>query len=279
MNRNTAAKSAVSIFYEDYNDIDIYIEDTTHGYKKIYKEIINRALKNFKIEQVFPLGNRQSVIEECEKNQEKNGRKKIYIVDGDYHLLNNSSNPELKGLYILPRYCLENFFIDEAAIVETANEEDHTNDYLSIQKILEFNSWVSHNQHLINLFIIYSIIFKYIPEEKTIGYKVTNFCNDSSGIVSETKILEKIKELKQKIKDKIGEDQLIMEIETRNNIVSKHPNALVKFISGKDYLLPLMKARLKSLIKFNPSEISLKNRLSKRCDIKELDNIENFIID
>lgn len=55
LNRRLAAKSASSLFYEEYNDVDIYIEDTAEGYRKIFKELLNKALgTNFNIELSIP---------------------------------------------------------------------------------------------------------------------------------------------------------------------------------------------------------------------------------
>ena len=119
--RTSAAKSAASIFYEEYNDIDIYIEDTAKGYRKIFKELLNKALDSkFEIDQVFPIGNREEVIAECEKNQLNSGRKRVYIVDGDLYLLNGNDRDDLKGLFVLPRYCIENYFFSLTSISEIA---------------------------------------------------------------------------------------------------------------------------------------------------------------
>ena len=40
LERRSSAKVAKSVFYEDFNDIDIYIEDTAPGYRKIFKELL-----------------------------------------------------------------------------------------------------------------------------------------------------------------------------------------------------------------------------------------------
>ena len=197
--RGAAAKSASSLFYEEYNDVDIYIEDTAEGYRKIFKELLNKALgTKFKIEQVFPLGNRDEVIKECKKNQESNGRKKVYIIDGDLHILNNAPEPALNGLYVLPRYCVENYLFCENAIYQTADEEEWEMELEQIKDKINFNSWLTENESLLlDLFILYAICYKHTPHEQTVGYKVSKLCNSNSGIVNPDKVKARKDELKE----------------------------------------------------------------------------------
>ena len=278
-NRKIAAKSASSLFFEEYNDVDIYIEDTADGYRKIFKEILNKAFgSNFKIEQVFPLGNREQVINECKKNQETTGRKRVYIIDGDLYLLNGDTQSNLKGLYVLPRYCVENYLFCENAICETADEEEPEMDVSSIQSRLDFNSWISDNERLLlNLFIVYAICFKHLPQEQTIGYKVSKLCSTNTGTVCPTKIEAKISELKTKLISHFGEERLNTEIEIIKERIRESDKKLLRYISGKDYLLPLLITRLQSFLKFPTNSIAVKVRLAKRSNVDELKEIENYI--
>ena len=41
--RSIRAKVAKSVFYKEVNDIDIYIEYTTKGYKELYKNLFFRV--------------------------------------------------------------------------------------------------------------------------------------------------------------------------------------------------------------------------------------------
>ncbi len=278
-NRGTAAKSASSLFYEEYNDVDIYIEDTAEGYRKIFKELLNKALgTKFKIEQVFPLGNREQVIEECRKSQESNGRKKVFIIDGDFHILNDTLEPALNGLYVLPRYCVENYLFCENAICQTADEEECEMELEQIKDKIDFNSWLTENESLLlELFIVYAICFKHIPQEQTIGYKVSKLCNSNSGIVNPGKVKARKDELIGKLIAFFGEERLNTEIEIIKERIKAKDKKLLRFVSGKDYLLPLLITRLQSFLRFPSNSIAVRLRLAKKANADELTEIEEYI--
>jgi hypothetical protein len=280
-NRGTAAKSASSLFYEEYNDVDIYIEDAAEGHRKIFKELLNKALgTKFKIEQVFPLGNREQVEEECKKNQESNGRKKVYIIDGDLHILNDASKPVLNGLYVLPRYCVENFLFCENAITQTADEEECEMELDEIVTKIDFNSWLTENESLLlDLFIVYAICFKHIPHEQTVGYKVSKLCISNSGIVNPDKVKVRRDELALKLIDFFGEQRLNTEIEIIKERIKEKDKKLLRFVSGKDYLLPLLITRLQSFLRFPSNSITVRLRLAKKANADELQEIENYIFE
>jgi hypothetical protein len=278
-NRGTAAKSASSLFYEEYNDVDIYIEDTAEGYRKIFKELLNKALgTKFKIEQVFPLGNREQVIEECRKNQTSDGRKKVYIVDGDFHILNDSTAPSLNGLFVLPRYCVENYLFCENAICQTADEEECEMEIDQIKATIDFDSWLTENESLLlDLFIVYAICFKHIPHEQTVGYKVSKLCNSNSGVVNPEKVKARKDDLTVKLINHFGEERLNTEIEIIKERIKEKDKKLLRFVSGKDYLLPLLITRLQSFLRFPSNSIAVRLRLAKKANADELKEVENYI--
>jgi len=279
LDRKVSAKSASSVFYEAYNDVDIYIEDTAVGYRKIFKEILSKALHSqFAIEQVFPIGNRNEVIAECEKNQSHTGRKRVYIIDGDLFILNGNDRTDLKGLFVLPRYCIENFFFNQDGIVQTAYEEESEMEMDEIIAGLDFDNWLLGNEVLLlELFIVYAICYKQIPSEQTIGFKVNKLCSSSNGIVCPEKIERRINDLKEKLVLHFGEERMVVEINLIKEKIKEKDHKLLRYVSGKDYLLPLMLNRLKSFLKISNNNTSLRIRLAMRSDVEELKSIVEYI--
>lgn len=279
--RKLSSKSARSILLEEFNDIDVYVEDTAGGFKKLFKEIIGKAFQQkYKIEHVLPLGDRDSVIGECEKNQAKTGRKRIYIIDGDLYLLNNKEQKSLKGLYILPRYCIENFLIDENAIIELLFEEDHELEKKEIADKLKLSEWIIHNEDLLTkLFINYAACHKFVPELQTVGFKVTNLTNSNSGEVCPVKINKRIDDLRESVAKKIDINIFLDEVARIEEVINTQSNKLIKYVSGKSYLLPLLRTRCKSFAKCSVSDINFKLRLAIKANITELKNIEDYIAD
>lgn len=279
LNRSVLSKSAVSLFHEEFNDIDIYIEDTATGYRKIFKEIINRALSSqYSIEQVFPIGTRSEVINECKKHQLSTGRRKIFIVDGDFHILNGREET-VNGLYVLPRYCIENYFLSEDAIAHVAYEEDSELEIDSIISNLNFSSWIDNNEELlVELFVMYAICHSHLPQEQTTKFKVTKLCSSNSGVVCKDKTRSRIEELKEKLQNHLGEEQLKSEINRITSEINKKDKKLLRYISGKDYLLPLMISRLQSFMHFPVITINIKIRLAMKTDVEELKDMVDYII-
>jgi hypothetical protein len=249
--RSDAAKSAKSVFFEEYNDIDIYIEDTAVGYKKLFAEIFSRVFSNkYRVSEVFPLGSRNKVIDECRKCQGEFTRPSLYIVDGDLFLFHKSMCEELPGLYILPFYCIENLLIDQNCLLKILNEEDCIKRCEQLALDFDFSTWAKENsRHLVRLFIEYAICFRLCPEKQTVKFPVRNIVSSSSGIVDEVKVDNRISEISKYVIEKAGAEaysELKAEIEERILINS---DSLLKYVSGKDYLIPLLFTRFRSVVR------------------------------
>lgn len=283
--RTSSSKSARSIFLEPFNDIDIYVEDTADGYRKIYKELLNKIFKGkIKVEHILPVGDRDQVIGECEKNQELGRRKRVYIVDGDLYLINNNDTKVigLNGLFVLPRYCIENYLIDESAIIEVYYSIDPELEREEIKDRLNYDNWILANEHkLLELFVIYALCNKY-SIEGTVSYKVSHLFStekQSRGEICEIKNSARIAQLSQLLIDKIGVDNFEKEKKEIYERVTKVDKKMLKYVSGKDYLFPLLIDRLKGFIKNNANHLSIKIGLSTNCAIQELSNLSNYVIE
>jgi hypothetical protein len=109
------ARAAYSRLYQKYNDIDIFVEDST--YTGVYEKIINRILSGkAKVARVTPLGPRNVVEEAARSDSGPHNRPRLYIVDGDLDILSRGKNDKVKNLYRLKVYSLENLLIDNEAI-------------------------------------------------------------------------------------------------------------------------------------------------------------------
>jgi hypothetical protein len=278
--RKVSAKVARSIFCEDYNDIDIYVEDSAIGYRKIYKEILRRSFgSEIKISNIYPIGSRSSVISEC-RNIANYNRKRLFIVDGDLDLLVDENNERIAGLFILPRYCIENYLIQEGAIVDVLYEEDPELEREQIADSLAFNRWIEHNDTVLtDLFVVYALCKCNIPEEPTVSYKVSLLCKDNSGEMCHVKTQLRIDALKQKIIDRIGEGAFNQQYRRINDRITYEAYKMLRYTSGKDYLFPLINVRLRNLLAIRSPNTALKVRLASKCDISDFHLIMNYIIE
>lgn len=277
--RSNTAKSAKSVFFEDVNDIDIYIEDTANGYKKLFSIMFSRVfLEKYRVGNVFPIGDRKSVLKQHEKHV-STGRPSIYIIDGDLFILAGEEIINTSGLFKLPFYCVENLLCDSEAIIDLFDEEDPIKNRAEIQEKFDYPTWVNDNcTMLFDLFIEYAISFKVNPSAQTVAYSVKNIVSSGNGDVCATKINQRIKELQLASIGIIGEEMYAKE---KDSVLTNYALAGIDpldVVSGKDYLFPLLKMRAKSVVKTTIPDINLKMRLAKKCNLGALLESERYVL-
>lgn len=270
--RSEVAKSAKSVLFEEFNDIDIYIEDTAQGYAKLYAEIFSRLFKGeYKVSNVFPLGGRRAVIEDCEKWQGNFSRPSLYVVDGDMHIFVGDAEKCLDGLFVLPMYCIENILVDENAITEVLNEEEATKLRDQVRGEFNFSGWLAVNAPLLaELFAEYAVCFEFCPEVQTISFPVTSLVSSNKGELDRVKVDLRIKELRSEVVEKIGESRYIESRQKYYKQLIQCSDSILKYVSGKDYLLPLLLTRSRSIVKTKVPNLNFKIRLAMKCDIEKL---------
>lgn len=278
--RGALGKYAKSVFFEDYNEIDIYIEDTALGSEKIISKIYSRIFEGrYKIDQVFPLGGRGEVIAKFQQEKEKIKRPTLFIVDGDiYHLTGDHIKNEI-GLYRLPCYCVENLMLDPNALHTVMDEEDPVRTEAELIKEFDFDGWRESNEpRLRDLFIEYAVSRVLNPSEPTITYDVKLLVSGADGCIDETKLSKRLEDLAAKSIARAGEENYQY---ARKKIIDTYRDSSLEdldLISGKDYLLPLLKTRLRSTVKTTISDLNLKIRLSTKCSIEKILNSKDYVL-
>jgi len=278
MERSLAAKSAKSVFYEDFNDIDIYIEDTCPGYEKIFEEIFRRALEpKYRVAKIFPMGPKTSVIRDHESQGGEFNRPTLYIVDGDLDLMHKDGDSK-PGIYHLPYYCIENILLDEGSLQEILNEEDPLTPQPVLIKKFNYESWKKNNTELlVKLFIEYGTCFKLAPDIPTVSYEIKNLISSNSGDLDPQKTNNRINQISSTVLERVGEDKYK---ETKKQITTRlnqDPENSLRFISGKDYILPLLYIRLRTITKTKTPKLNIKTRLAMKCNISKIIACQNYI--
>lgn len=278
--RSDVAKSARSVFFEDVNDVDIYIEDTAAGYSKLFSIIFSRVFEGkYRVKKVFPIGDRNSVIRQ-HGNHSRSERPSIYIIDGDLFILAGDIVESGPGLFKLPVYCIENLLCDHEAIVDVLDEEESVIARENIVEIFDYDDWVDNNCELLfQIFIEYSILFKLDSTVATVSFPVREFVTSEKGSLSSEKVYKRIEDLRLHSISVVGEAQYEV---IRNVMLSQfidEPGDKLRIVSGKDYLFPLLKMRAKSIVKTRISDINFKQRIAKRCGLAPVSQISNYVLD
>ncbi|MEM5528055.1 DUF4435 domain-containing protein [Gammaproteobacteria bacterium AS21] len=275
--RSPQAQSAISVFFEESNDIDIFIEDTAYGYSKLFTTLFSRVFINdYKIGRVYPLGGRTAVIEQHAENS--SNRPSLYIIDGDLFLLNGDNVENGNGLFKFPYYCVENVLCDPNALLYLLDEEEPVKDINELYSLLNYENWLQENENkLFSLFVEYAISMFLNPQEQTVAFKVSDLVSGNKGDINETKLSTRIDSLKELVIAKSSQEEY--ESIKHQILSSFNESGLNKLdvISGKDYLFPLLKTRAKSIVKTSISDINFKLRLAKVCDIGKLNSAKDYI--
>lgn len=273
-------KQISSIFKAYRNTIDIYTEDEQKD-KRFYDLLLKRLLKDtdIKINDIYPLGCRRTVIDSCKKDTSSD-RKKIYIVDGDVYIQYDDKE-KVPNLYVLDAYCIENFTICEESIgslLDSLNGGRCPKE--KIVKELDYEKCLKNiYKPLIDLFFHYSIM-----AECGGKYNIKNiavYIKKDSNAIDEEIINKEINQLKSGIfpicKSEDAFNDLLVR---RKNKFSYSINTLLTIVSGKDFLIPFFQLCINKCLKSNvklPKE-AWKYTLAEDCDLKRLENLKNAII-
>jgi Protein of unknown function (DUF4435) len=265
------AARALGFLKRYYNDVDIYIEDLT-GHNMalfVFRKILGDAVRLTSVNQ---LGNKLDVIKACEIDQRDDGRRKLYIIDGDLDLLKGVPRPRLKHLYRLRVYCFENLLISEQAVIELASEVESNTPPHELQARLDHPAWmVGIGSRLISLFILYAVSSKLCPSVSTIGFNVHRLCTKTATgqvALSDEKVRARMRALARDCSAAAG----LQAISTERRKIASRAAAdgnPTRFMSGKDYLLPLLRLRLSFEIGFRGSLDELRVRLARHYDVAQ----------
>lgn len=264
-------RKTVALFFHPFNDIDVFVEDINDH--TFYKTLLSRLTnEQYKIERIITLGGRLNVIDTCKNDQTDGGRPRIYIIDGDLNLLIEAPIPKLKRLYCLDVYCIENYLIDEGAALQVLFENDGRRDREELRKLLDFENWLSSSNELVNLFIVFGVAKKLNSSFATVSMGVSRILkNLPKGPILDIRKLTALKEqIKNALIKEYGlETVTIIEKELTTKWLCIRENIL-KIVSGKDFLLPLLRHRMNTIVRDEYPINSLRLRLALWCSTSRL---------
>lgn len=257
-----------AFLYEPFNDIDIYVEDTTN--RATYEILFERLLEGKgKITRLFEAGGRSGVLDKVAAHT--GDRPTLYLIDGDLDYFTGQVIPEHDNLYRLKAYCSENIILCNDAIDEVAFEIACTKPKSEVSAEIEIEEYLNRCcERILPLYFYYGIVRKHSLQSVTINYHLSRLTEDNSDEISVDKVAQRITELEGEILEKISQeefDESKREMEENYAQNGIPPRFL---ISGKDHLLWLVSKRLKTKYKYNEGDQKLCPRLARHCCL-ELD--------
>ena len=256
---------ARALLLRPYNDIDVFVEDVNST--NMYVEYINRVLEDKgHIESVITVGSKDLVIEACIADKEEDGRKKIYVIDGDFDCISNNRITDIDNLYQLDVYCFENLLVCNIAIVEILYECLHNKSRLEIEDSFNPKNFLFELANRLKpLLIIYYHLYLLNSGIKTMGTNFTKFIDNGLPYLPE---IEKIQNEVFDLENSINPDHSSsVTISAFTKKLEENPIFVLKFISGKSFLIPAIYFFLRTNSKYQGDNNELKVRLARYCSL------------
>lgn len=261
---------ALGFLKSSVNDVEIFVEDSAS--QNLWVKLLRNFLpEGVSFNSVTPMGSRSNVINACRADQVVDGRKKLYIIDGDFDFLQGRRKPSLKHLYRLRAYCVENYLVDEHGLVSLATLfETSITESAALAK-LGFAKWVDDNERLLSaLFICYAVANRLISYEATVSFSVHRLLKAgcSRKNVCGKRVSSRILYLYRKMIKECGSAVV------RSEFIAVHVEykkfGFLVSVSAKDYIMPqlfeIMKSEFSMSVRKSQFKVMLAERTHRRKD-------------
>lgn len=281
MSFSQKAQKALVHLFKPYNDIDIFVEDTT--IHRVYEVYFKRLLpEDISLRHIFQLPGREAVINECKNYLNKYGRKTLFIIDGDFNILISMEDfSSYTNLYQLKVYCIENLLVSNNSLIEVASDCLPNTKFSDVESIIDYNNFITElSTRLAPLIVIYYVAYLLDDEIETVGRHVNNFFKEEPNEISldEDKIKHRIDEIRNKLYEKYSVERVQEEIDKISRILPTDSNEIIKLICGRRYLIPLVYHHLHYRANYYSNHNQLKTRLARYCDLNIDPDLQSALI-
>ncbi len=233
------AAKALAMLKQHYNDVDIFVEDTSnHNMWLLLMQAILPA--GTKLESVNMLGGRLAVEKACALDQTDDGRRKLYIIDGDLDFLLGKRTRRLKYFYRLKANNVENLILSELALTQIALEHQPLMTQPALRSLIEFPATLLTLDIVLRpLFVAYAVTQKLCPSLQTTAFPVNKLIvNTKKGPrIDPIKVRRRIIALYVAVARQVSLSTIR---KARSSIAMRSSSLpITQIVSGKDYLLPI----------------------------------------
>jgi hypothetical protein len=272
--RSSGYLYAQSIFYEQFNDIEFFVEDVDQ--ENLYFAILKRLFPKITIAKIFPLGGKPMAIAHAVAHSQN--RRSIYIVDKDFTDL-LADTRRLPNLFYLDWFCIENHVLEEEPVVRFVMSEKPKSKAANVRKLLACAAFLARSMsELQPLFALFLLAQRHHLGVRTTGTGVRKFCEKGTWTISK----QQVNAYEQQIRTVSIAKGLTLKPEAFNRAKADLTPPSHRNISGK-FLLDLLSVRLAMVCGIRSvSTESLLYRLAEYCDFQNLhplrDRIANYLL-
>lgn len=267
----SSAVRAIVHLFRDVQTLDVYVEDEND--EIFYRELLRRALPGgATIERVFGLGNRAKVIEAAKAYS--SDRQAVFIIDGDLQWVRGES-VELPRLLVWDAYCVENIVATKEAGERILKEERPCSDD-EAERLLAFDEWEAEMvTAFAPLFAVFALRATMSSPPATVSEGYRKYLGSNGP--SKEKIRLRISELSEEMSQRMGSSKVDLDLASINQHISRL-EVPSRVISGKDFLLPLLCMKIKTLSDCRAPVRALRHRMALHCDPARLRKFTNMVI-
>ena len=237
----------------------------------MYVRLVNRVLEaqGKRISTVFPLHGRVNLLARCTADQAVRPRRRIYLMDADQDLILGRPAPRLDHFHRLGAYCSENLLLSENAVITIATECDGNKPWHQMAIDLDFRGLIERSVRILSpLFIVYAVVYDLGLTIETVGFSVHRLLETPNAPLSLSPVLvrERVKSLIREIHSKVSHSDYRLVRSAATSAIRAGTDHSI-FISGKDYLLPLIYQHLRNVAGLRDSPSGFKVRLAQLCEL------------
>ncbi len=266
-------KDALPCFYRDYNDIDVFIEDDS--LEIFYQEILGKLLnKSIKITRIFSTSGKSELLEKFHGYIESSEiDKAFFIVDPDFDHILGTMHPSHARLHILDEYCIENYLFEEKAFISVCLEEK-PGKRIDWDSKVNYSAWLEGvTGQLTPLFACFIYTQKKGISEPNVGLGIGKFISGSPPSLDPKRIDAFIVGFKCNafIAEGSQQDIDLQQIVSAMGATSAERK---RYISGKDFMFPLLSWELTRHTNKKIDHESLRFRIMKHCTLTSLHRLK-----
>lgn len=284
---STEQKQVSAVFFNNsQNGIIIYTEDTDNEHE-FYIKFYNRLLQNtgVKVDKIIQLGCCDEVKNACD-NDDDYSIPKLYVIDGDIYQTYNPKHTE-ERLFVLDRYCIENFLLDENTICHTIQHFKTMNIEVIKEKLNYEQLMQSFAKCMLPVYYYYSILSeenKKNRETQTAGFTIQNFeslYDMQNDTIRECVMHNFVQNTRQELLQlpDITDEYINSKLLEREHQFPISIENLTKIVSGKDDIIPFIQKKATKIFGFSEPDLTTwKFNSSEYFDITSLTKLKDKIL-
>ncbi len=266
--RSEGGLAAADVFYRGYNEFYFYVEDEDQ--ENLYFEILRKLFPDVELEKIFPLGGKSNVLAHSMEESNQIIEKRVYLLDKDFDDLLGVKQ-DIKGVFYLGDFCIENYFLEEEALIEIVHESHPKKQLEEIRSNLSLSEVIpSIGSNLRPLFALFFLAQKSNLGIENSSQKPEVFCQKRCLWEVCPELLAKYSSRVSALLVEVGDEQPSVPLQSDPRLVDFEAALDGEIVSGKFWLAMLFHY-LKS--KYNLGSITFDSfvfRTAKKCSFERL---------